>query len=98
MMATFKSDYKKLGFYVKGKLKEFALGVYHTEDKDEIKALEKLSGVFEVKEKEAVAEKPTQTKQKAADDDLAKLVEDIEVIEATKNKTAEKEKPKTSKK
>lgn len=54
-MATFKSKYAELTFYVDGKPRSFRDGVYKTEDKAEIEVIEKLADVICVEE----SQKPT---------------------------------------
>lgn len=62
-MAEFKSKYPAMGFYVGGELKRFSDGVYATDDKDEIAALEAMSDIERV---DTPDEKPA-SKRKAND-------------------------------
>ncbi|MGM0973407.1 MAG: hypothetical protein ACQEW2_10855 [Bacillota bacterium] len=58
----FKSNYKKLGFYVNGELKRFLDGRFVTEDKQTIEVLDNLSDVQRVD----VPEEESKKKKKPA--------------------------------
>jgi len=58
-MAKFTSRYRELTFYVDNERKQFANGVYETDDKQTIEALESLKDV------QKVADEPKATKAEA---------------------------------
>lgn len=64
-MAEFKSQYKELGFYVNGELKNFNGGRYVTENEDAIAVLETLADAHRVDEPEKKAEEPVKVKAPA---------------------------------
>lgn len=60
----FKSNYKKLGFYVNGELKRFWDGRFVTEDKQTIEVLDNLSDVQRV---DVPEEEPKKKKKPASE-------------------------------
>jgi hypothetical protein len=79
-MATFKSRYQQLGFYVDGGFRRFSGGLFHTSDPAEIAVLDALGDAVRITEEpRAVAEqkpeepvKPTPKPRKAAANTSAK--------------------------
>jgi hypothetical protein len=74
-MAEFKSQYKELGFYVNGELKNFSGGRFVTENEDEIAVLDALTDAHRVDEpakvepkskNEMKAEEPVKAPKKPA--------------------------------
>ncbi len=63
-MAEFKSQYKELGFYVNGELKNFNGGRYVTENEDAIAVLETLADAHRVD----VESKPAKAEPKKAEE------------------------------
>jgi len=59
-MAKYTSQYKSLGFYVKGELKRFSNGEYVTSNKDEIAVLDGL------RDAKRIDEPKTETKSEAS--------------------------------
>jgi hypothetical protein len=81
-MAEFKSQYKELGFYVNGELKNFSGGRYVTENEDAIAVLESLSDAHRVD----VESKPAKVEPK----EVKKAEEPVKAAKKPARKTSGK--------
>jgi hypothetical protein len=60
-MATFKSRYQQLGFYVDGGFRRFSGGLFHTDDPAEMAVLDALVDAVRITEEpQAVADEPAE--------------------------------------